>query len=41
MDVDSFEEWDKYLPDENEEVAERFALDEEEEEPSGAEEDDA
>ncbi|EPS92881.1 hypothetical protein FOMPIDRAFT_1137176 [Fomitopsis schrenkii] len=39
MEVDSFEEWDEYLLDENEEVAERFALDKEEEELLGAEED--
>ncbi|EPS93243.1 hypothetical protein FOMPIDRAFT_1085873, partial [Fomitopsis schrenkii] len=35
VSIEDFEEWGEYLPDENEGLEERFALDNEEEEASG------
>ena len=41
IDLSEFEEWPEYLPDENEGLEERFALDDESGEESGGEEDSA
>ena len=38
---EAFKEWEEYLPDENEGLEERFALDDESGEESGGEEDSA